>query len=828
MTRLRFLLLLFLCVGVLADAKEDQAAKLKKEQERIKRRKEFKKAFTAPEKLVAEKIETFALEPIRNWEKALASLAKDTAVANPVRYYLLDEDWEVQAFACKLAGVKALVALVPELYEAYDAAAYPIIRRKAVEAVAAFAKGGKLKATPKFLTVAQADEEPGVRFLAVEGLEWLKNVDALRASVKDNDHDTRYRAQAAMARLGDGETQRMLLKDFRSYVSTKDLQRRPSLEIYDVGERYSQFLNCMALGYWGGHKGVKLLSRAVMRREEYKNKLFLSIGSAVSLGQSHPEDGKAAAERVRTIKEAMRGGDAMIRAMGAFGAGYTGDPQFLRGLTGLLRDAQEDVRHNAVEAIGRIPGDGSVKLLVGVVKTARDVPMRLAAVRGLLRHDTPESVEGLARALKDKRYMVRIAAARMLGRKGIAAAPVWKALAKATRDRDYGVREAAVVALARCGAPEGLDALVESLRDRDDGVKVRALRALARHRHADKVRDNKEAAQRAVSVLLKGEPALRKAARECLTRVRSPHSVPPLIVALDAKSYAQRSAAFSVLRDYNAGKTMNYAPKLAQNERRKAIGTWKAWWKEGGPIRALPPPPKKRSNQDLPSFHKYTRDLRWRGIDLVICYDSTGSMIPVIRAVKQRIDVLIEESARIVTNLRLSLFTYRDEGEEYVYYGTPLTYATDNLKAFVQVAEANRGGDLPEAVTKTVVAAIDKLDWRKEAQKVIVVIGDAPYHPENAGQLIGAVRAFARTENRGTVHAIYTDPNRLGESIGARKGRSTANTTFPFLNRLEEMAKAGKGKAITIEDTEMLISELLVLSFGERWRAELESRLDFE
>ena len=51
---------------------------------------------------------------------------------------------------------------------------------------------------------------------------------------------------------------------------------------------------------------------------------------------------------------------------------------------------------------------------------------------------------------------------------------------------------------------------------------------------------------------------------------------------------------------------------------------------------------------------------------------------------------------------------------------------------------------------------------------------------------------------------------------------------FPFLQRLQEMAKVGGGRAITIEDTEMLITEILILSFGEKWRAELESRLDFE
>ncbi|MHC4223330.1 MAG: HEAT repeat domain-containing protein, partial [Planctomycetota bacterium] len=634
--RLLVLLVLLTAVGA-----EDPRAL---EEARIAKRRSLRGAFDSSERLVAEKIEKFALEPIRNWDSALASLATEEAarVANPIRYYLLDEDWEVQAFACRLAGLKDLTALLPDLTEAYARARYPIIRRKAVEAAALMARRKKITKTPPLLIEGLKDTEPGVRHHAVEGLEWLANTAALEVAKKDKDHDTRYRALSALARLGVESAQKSLLIEFRSYVGSADLKRRASLEIYDVGERYSQYLNGMALGYWGGVEGIKLLSRAIQRQGDYRNKLFLSIGSAAAIGLARPQDPDARAEQLKVLKTAMGAGDGVVRAMGAFGAGFTGDASMVRPLRALLKDAQMDVRHNATEALGRIPGTSSVGALASVLTSSRDVAVRLAAVRGLARQEGPAAVQALARALRDKRYMVRVAAARMLGRKGTEAAAVWKPLAKAARDRDYGVREAAVVALARSGAKDGLPTLVAALRDRDAGVRIRAMRALARHRHVALLREDKDAAQRAVALLVRATETLqRKAARECLFKIRSPLAVPPLLKELESKTYSRRVAAFSVLRNYNAGRSLDYAPQLQQDARREAVGRWKTWWNEGGPIQPLPPEPTKRSNQDLPSFHRYTRDLRWRGIDLVLAYDSTGSMIPVIRAVKQRLDILI-------------------------------------------------------------------------------------------------------------------------------------------------------------------------------------------
>ena len=129
--------LLLLLAAVPAGADDKEAARLAREKEeaRIQRRIELKKAFNSAEKLVQQKFEAFALQPIRTWEGAMAAVLKEekAALLNPIRYYLLDEDWEVQAFTCVVIGRAGLAELLPELEQAYADARYPIIRRKAVE-----------------------------------------------------------------------------------------------------------------------------------------------------------------------------------------------------------------------------------------------------------------------------------------------------------------------------------------------------------------------------------------------------------------------------------------------------------------------------------------------------------------------------------------------------------------------------------------------------------------------------------------------------------------------------------------------------------------------
>jgi HEAT repeat protein len=364
---------------------DDAEAEVEREKERIRRRKELKKNFTATERIAADKIERFALQAIRSWEDALADVLQEKKedLFIPLQYYLLDDDWEVVAFACTVVGQADVRELLPDLEEAYDNAAYSIIRRKALEAAALFGKR-KVAEARGLLRKGSKDEEPGVRLPAADGLEGLGDdqaKDDLRTLVDDPDPDVRYRSRTALARLGDAAAQKNLIDEFRSYVSTRDQQRRASLVKNDVGERYAQFLNALALGGWGDLEAIKLLGRALLRKDEYRYKLFLSIGAAAALGQARPKEPAAREEQYKLLRLALAERDTTIRGMAALAVGFTRDPKYVKSLAQLLGDAQLDVRHNAVEALGRIPANESISLLSSMLRRERDVAIRLAALR---------------------------------------------------------------------------------------------------------------------------------------------------------------------------------------------------------------------------------------------------------------------------------------------------------------------------------------------------------------------------------------------------------------------------------------------------------------
>ena len=79
------------------------------------------------------------------------------------------------------------------------------------------------------------------------------------------------------------------------------------------------------------------------------------------------------------------------------------------------------------------------------------------------------------------------------------------------------------------------------------------------------------------------------------------------------------------------------------------------------------------------------------------------------------------------------------------------------------------------------------------------------------------------------LHAIFTDTKRVSIDIKARKKRDDLSSWHhPFFDRYRETADAGRGRAVLLSDESALIKELLVLTFGEAWRADIENLLDFE
>ncbi len=191
------------------------------------------------------------------------------------------------------------------------------------------------------------------------------------------------------------------------------------------------------------------------------------------------------------------------------------------------------------------------------------------------------------------------------------------------------------------------------------------------------------------------------------------------------------------------------------------------------------------------------------GLDLVIVFDSTGSMSNEIDGVKQQIFGIGSALLRQVPSARIGLVTYRDRGpaDQFAVVGLPLTNDLSKLAKFMQPIVAHGGGDTEEAVELGIKWAITQNKFRPKARKIILIFGDAPPHSQNMEESIQLARNF-RQKQAGIVTTV----------------------TVRALEPLDEfylIAKAGNGEAYTNRDPTQLMSDLLVLAFGAKHREDV-------
>lgn len=192
------------------------------------------------------------------------------------------------------------------------------------------------------------------------------------------------------------------------------------------------------------------------------------------------------------------------------------------------------------------------------------------------------------------------------------------------------------------------------------------------------------------------------------------------------------------------------------------------------------------------------QQLRRHGLDIVICFDSTGSMSGEIDQVKRQIDRIGSTLVRLVPKARISIVTYRDEGDEYVAKGLPLTGNLQDVKSYLERIEAGEGGDLPEAVDEGLKWAARQNQFRPSARKVILVFGDAPPHEEKVKACLDIAAGF-KGQQKGIVSTV------------------TCRAGAP-LPEFYEIAKAGGGEAFLTKNQREIMTQIMVLVFGSRHR----------
>ncbi|MEW6743427.1 MAG: VWA domain-containing protein [Planctomycetota bacterium] len=151
-------------------------------------------------------------------------------------------------------------------------------------------------------------------------------------------------------------------------------------------------------------------------------------------------------------------------------------------------------------------------------------------------------------------------------------------------------------------------------------------------------------------------------------------------------------------------------------------------------------------------FRRLVGELRSRGLDLAIVFDSTSSMQDFLSEVSRDIAEMINVIAAIVPDFRIALVTYK---------GTPdlgpvllsQDFSADRYAIIGFLDEIDsRGGamDARSAMAQGLQHTSRNLAWRNEAEKVIVLIGDAPPFIEERPLAMAAAQHF-----RGRLSAIY-------------------------------------------------------------------------
>ncbi len=186
------------------------------------------------------------------------------------------------------------------------------------------------------------------------------------------------------------------------------------------------------------------------------------------------------------------------------------------------------------------------------------------------------------------------------------------------------------------------------------------------------------------------------------------------------------------------------------------------------------------------------------GLDVALCLDQTSSMESVIEAAKANMTTLVTVLGEVVEDYRVGVVTYDDA----VRKNEPLSSNPRAIREMIAGVRAEGGGDIPEGVDKALIAALDPaFGWARRSTKTVVVLGDAPPHAVDQAATEDLVQQ-AHEQGKVTTHCV--------------------STGFSAVMELNAIAEKGGGQGLTLSSPAALISEVLLLVFGEGMRPSME------
>ena len=128
-------------------------------------------------------------------------------------------------------------------------------------------------------------------------------------------------------------------------------------------------------------------------------------------------------------------------------------------------------------------------------------------------------------------------------------------------------------------------------------------------------------------------------------------------------------------------------------------------------------------------------------IEVLISFDTTGSMSAILDAVKNNIHEMLTRLFSDIPNLKVALLAhgdYCDEREFYLTKSLDLTGDLDALVDFLKNTDGTGGGDYEECYELILREARERFSWSTGTQRALVMIGDAvPHGKDDPANLSG-------------------------------------------------------------------------------------------
>jgi hypothetical protein len=121
-------------------------------------------------------------------------------------------------------------------------------------------------------------------------------------------------------------------------------------------------------------------------------------------------------------------------------------------------------------------------------------------------------------------------------------------------------------------------------------------------------------------------------------------------------------------------------------------------------------------------------------IDVVVSFDTTGSMSPCIAQVRREVDVLIQRLFKDIPQIQIGIIAHGDycDGSRAISK-QPITTDAKKLCDFVRTVPNTSGGDEAECY-EYVLHEARTYNWRAGGHKVLVLIGDELPHGQHEAQ----------------------------------------------------------------------------------------------